>query len=50
MVDCFDLCMGSIFGLDLFANVGVTGDAKNILSSLQRLVAAAALIFECGVR
>ncbi len=49
LVNVFNLSMRAVFGLNLSANVGVTGNAEGILSGLQRLVAAAALAFELGV-
>lgn len=50
LVNGFNVSMRSIFGLDRFPNLHVAGEAENILSCLQWLVAAAALVFECGVR
>jgi hypothetical protein len=50
LVNGFDATMRSIFRLDLTPNIGVTGNAENVLGGLQWLVAAAALAFEFGMR
>ena len=50
LVNRFDVSMCPILSLDLVPDLGVAGDAQDVLGDLQRLVAAAALAFECGVR